>query len=342
MNARRGFFRVGFAAVTGGLVGRSWGADVQPATVTPLDGFDTAGPVTVTRTGQTLSFLDPSRRRVVAADPAEPTKRWTALGADGGVADVPGTVAAIASLDSSTMLVLWNDAGEWSLRAHRVRPPGTDGAEATLQTVALGRADGDSAGQRVDLVISPSRTLFAVVGLPAPLPPILRGRITGIRLDAPAERRCPVLDGRQPAGLAFGPGDEWVVLTVASDGGSDAPARLEWYSAAGGAALMTLDTGLPGVGDVVWDTDTGRLFVLAGLPGSASHPPGLYRLDAELTGVRQTCRSLCVARVASPHGAVCLPRQVVIVSHTADGGGLTKITVPDHPADAAATPGGVR
>lgn len=336
MNARRGFFRAGLAAVTGGLVGRSWGADVQPATVTPLDGFDTAGPVTVTRTGQTLSFLDPSRRRIVAADPAEPTKRWTALGADGGVADVPGTVAAIASLDSSTMLVLWNDGGEWSLRAHRVRPPGTDGAEATLQTVALGRADGDGAGRRVDLVISPSRTLFAVVGLPAPLPPILRGRITGVRLDAPSERRCPALDGRQVAALTFGPGDEWVVLTVAP--GADSTARLEWYASSGGGALMDLDTGLPGVGDVAWDTETGRLFALAGVEGSAARPPGLWRLDAELTGVRQTCRPVCVARVGAAHGLVCLPRQVVIVSHTDGSGGLVRITVPDRPADAAAAP----
>lgn len=335
MTARRGFLGVGLAAVVGGAVRRSWGADVQPATVTPLDGFDTAGPITVTRTGQTLSFVDRSRRRIVAADPAEPTKRWTALGVAADAADATGTITAIASLDSSTMLALWNDAGEWSLRAHRVRPPGGDGAEATLQTVPLGRADG---GKRTDLVISPSRTLFAVVGLPAPLPPILRGRITGVRLDAPSERRCPTPDGRQVAAVAFGPGDEWIVLTVATDGATDASARLAWYAPAGGGALMDLDTGLPGVVDAAWDAETGRLFVLAGIPGSATHPPGLWRLDAELTGVRQTCRAVCVARVAAAHGLVCLPRQVAMVSHSSGSGGLVKDTVPDRPADAAGGP----
>jgi hypothetical protein len=330
MNGRRRFI-AGLLAAGGLGTARALRAAVaEPARITALEGIGAAGPLAVTRTGQTLSVLDPSRRRVVALDPTEPAKRWTALEAEG---DDGAVLAAMASLDSSTLLAVWQSGEEWSLRVHRVRPPADDSAQsATLQTLPLGRAAGATA--RVDLVVSPSRNVIAVAGLPAPLPPLLRGRITGARIDPLSDRRCPTLVDRRLGGMAFGPGDEWILLTVPA-GAPTAPARLDWF-APGGGHLLDLDTGLPGARDAAWDNESGLLYALAGSPDTPRHPEGLWRIDAVLERGRQTCRPVCVARLADAHSLVCLPRHTVVVSQTTGPGRVTRITVPDVPADAAA------
>ncbi len=332
MTSRRLF--IGSLAAAGVMARGSRAAVAEPAVLTVLEGIASAGPLAVTRTGQTLSVLEPSQRRIVAIDPAEPLKRWTALDA---AADDTATIEAMTSLDSSTLIAVWRSGEEWSLRVHRVRPPGDDMAEAaTLQTLPLGRAAGTA---RIDVVVSPSRNLVAVAGLPSPLPPLLRGRITGARLDGPTDRRCPSDGARRPAGVAFGPGEEWILLTVPA-ATPDAEARLAWFSPAGGDPLLELDTGLPGVRDAAWDNEGGLLYALGGLPGSASHPEGLWRVDAALVDRRQTCRPVCVARFAAPHSLVCLPRHTVMVSQAAGMGRVTRVSVPDEPVDAATVPGG--
>ncbi|NBV44101.1 MAG: hypothetical protein EBR86_00265 [Planctomycetia bacterium] len=332
MTGRRRF--IGGLLAAGGL-GTARGlraAVAEPTLATVIEGIGAAGPLAVTRTGQTLSVLDASRRRVVALDPAEPTKRWTSIEAEG---DDGAVLAAMASLDSSTLLAVWQSGDGWSLRVHRVRPPADDTAPAaTLQALPLGRAGGPTG--RVDLVVSPSRNVVAVAGLPAPLPPLLRGRITGARIDPLSDRRCPTLADRRLGGLAFGPGDEWILLTMPA-GAPTAAARLDWF-APGGGHLLDLDTALPGARHAAWDNESGLLYSLAGVPDAPRHPEGLWRVDAVLEQGRQTCRPVCVARLEQAHSLVCLPRHTVVVSQTTGGGRVTRITVPDVPMDAA-TPG---
>lgn len=275
----------------------------------PIDGIEAAGPLAVTRTGQTLSVLERSRRRVLAVDPADAAKRWVAFDAPG---DDAATIAAIASLDSSTLLAVWHDDGEWSVRVHRVRPPGEEaGGGATLQSISLGRST--NATPRVRIVVAPSREVLAVAGLPAPLPGLVRGRITGARIEPLSEKRCPSLAGHALRDVAFGPGDEWVLLTTPADAPAG-PARLSWVAPGGQSTLLDLDTGLVDVGDTAWDADGGSLYAIGGRRGSATHPRGVWRLDAALENRRQICRARCVARIEDPLALVCLPRYQGVVT----------------------------
>jgi len=276
------------------------------------DGLEGPLRLAISPTGQVLYVLRGRLGDVLAIDLAEPGKRWTAVPAMAG-----GRPVAIGVVDSSTLALVVRQDGAWSIRTHRLAPPGMAPDNAPAQVVALGAsaADGDAVG----LVVHPSRDWLAVVGLPDPLPPILRTTITGARLGAASQRRCPQTGGR-PAVLTVGNSGEWgVFLKDASDRSS-----LVWYSSSGAQRLQTLDLAGLSVIDAASCRESGLLWVAAD-PAGSGDASGLWRIDAAYVDGRQVARVVAIAPAPAPTAVVCLPKGEVALAHGIDGARVVRL-----------------
>ncbi|MFM7292312.1 MAG: hypothetical protein ACKO6B_13935, partial [Planctomycetia bacterium] len=166
-----------------------------------------AGDLAAPANGQMLYVLDEARGEVVAVDPFEPTKRRRAVTPRDG-----GGLVAIGCIDTSMLAVLCRTGDGWSLETHRIQPDTAADHDKPAQTVTIGKAAGDAgtASPAVEtsarrpswdgmpsLAVSPSRDWLGVVGLPSPLPAVLRAPIAGSRIGGLSARSCPGL----PAGL---------------------------------------------------------------------------------------------------------------------------------------------
>ena len=296
------------------------------AVATIADGMRAVGRLAAPATGQTLYVLDEVNGEVAAIDPFEPAKRWTAVAATDLSAKVgePATrPVAIGCIDSNTLAIVGHVANAWSVLTYRLAPPGskTDSPDL-LQSIPLGVSENQPAN--VDLIVSDSRDWLAVVGLPAPLPVIVRAPIAGSRLGSFSERLCPRgVSAERLSAATTGPFDEWVLFSREAADEASAVA-LSFHANAGQQRLLQLDLGLPRVIDAAFCRGAGTLWVVADGGGSAKTPAGLWRIDAELRNGRQAARTECVAPLDHPLSAVCLSDRAIAV---ALGGDRPKIVL---------------
>lgn len=293
---------------------------------------DLAGPLrlAISPTGQTLYVLRSAVGDILAIDVTEGAGRqWIAVPAVAGV--IPH---ALGVIDSGTLALVVQEGDAWSIRVHRLGPPGmpAEVGGADSQSVALGTSA--AAPGEVRLAVSPGREWLAVTGLPEPLPAILRTTVTGVRLGAASQRRCPRIAG-PPSALMVGPYGEWGFVQRSGDG--SAGEMLSWYSPSGGQRLLQLDTGLEGVRDAVSCRETGLLWALGEGRTDAGAMTGLWRVDAAFVAGRQAVAAVPLMPFSAPAALVCLPKGDVIV---ADGGERSTIVRVTPGAGAALAPAG--
>jgi len=291
-------------------------ADANPAVVTIADGRRATGRLAAPATGQTLYVLDDEAGAVTAIDPFDPAKRWTAVAATDLAANAGEAVmrpAAIGCIDSNTLAILGRAGKAWSVCTFRLAPPGSKTeSPALLQKIPLG--DSANGPTHVDLVVADSRNWLAVLGLPAPLPAILRAPIAGSRLGSFSERLCPQgLPTDRLVTATTSPFDEWVLFSRRA--ADEASAIVLSYHANGGQQrLLDLDLDIPRVVDAAFCRGAGTLWVVAAGDGSAAAPAGLWRIDAHLRNGRQAARAECVAELDHPLSLACLSERAIAVA----------------------------
>ncbi|MEI7782610.1 MAG: hypothetical protein WCJ18_11900, partial [Planctomycetota bacterium] len=250
-------------------------------------------------------------------------------------AEVPTQPVAIGCIDSNTLVLVCRTAAAWSVRIYnRLAAPGSTTPSATLlQTLPLGASTHDA--PEVDLVVSPSRDWLTVVGLPPPLPAMVRGPIAGARSEPLSERRCPQLSaGLRPAAATISLGEEWVLFTPEPAGGTSA-VFLSFYSNAGTQRLLHLDTRLAHVRDAACCRGSGTLWVVGGGSAASTQPSGLWRIDAVLENGRQAARPVPIANLENPLSVACLSDRAIAVTV----GGNSRRIVRVNPLVAAGTDG---
>lgn len=298
--------------------------------ITIVDDLPGASRLAAPATGQTLYVLDATARTVTAVDPFAPAKRWQAIGRtdfDGG-SDEPVRPVALACVDSNTLAVVCHTGIEWTLRAFRLAPPGPErGPPTLLQSLPLGNAA--DASPTVDVFVSDTRDWLAVVGLPAPLPPIMRAPIAGARLGNFSDRLCPSVTAPERLLTASAsPFDEWVVI-ARRDEPAPGKTTLAFHANPGQPRLLDLDLALTGIRDTAYCRGTGTLWCVAEGDGAATSDAGLWRIDAALAAGRQVARPVPIARLPAPLSVVCLSERAVAIS----GGGAERRVLLVNPAE---------
>jgi len=288
----------------------------QKTKVTTLvDDLPRVGAIAVKPNGQAILMIDGGSNAIEMIDPSEPTRRQRAVGPFVG-GERP---LAVACVDAITCAVVTRSGRDWAIKTYRLPSTGAEVDPASaLQSIPLGQAlaEDDAA---VGIAVSPLRPWIVVAGLPAPMPPVIRGAIAGARIGGMSTRNCPRAgDEKQSEGgaglaaaVAISPSDE-LVLFERSDAGASAN-RLAMYSTVGTSQLLSLDCGLPSVRAAAYAEE--RLWVLAGDPKDEQLPEGLWRLDAAMQDRRQAVRPVCVARLASPFAVAPLSGGRLLVVH---------------------------
>lgn|GEM_PF-1079623 len=301
-----------------------------------LEGVAGGARLATSPSGQTLYVLHQQDGAVTALQPFEPSKRWEAI--PPAPAGSGRRTLAIACLDSSTLALVCCTEQVWSVRVHRVAGPGepTSGDEA-VQTVNLGKATAEITGiTGVEVAVSPARDWLAVVGLPAPMPPLLRCAIAGSRLGGFTARRCPRGLAERPEAVTFSPRDEWVMFMPQPAGTT---ALLSMHSGNGLLRLLQVGSGLQRVRDAAYSKDGASLWAVGeGMPTAAagSMPQeGLWRIDAALEQGRQQVRATCVTALVAPQSLQCLPNQSIAVVHGRDVSRVVRVAVENFSGEQA-------
>jgi hypothetical protein len=256
--------------------------------------------------GQTVYGIDESRRSVVAIDPFAVRRCREVVGTalDGrphpvSLAALPGDIVAVVCRADDT----------WSLRTYRTRPGESVDAAQPLQEVILGCGDGS---ETAAMAVSRTRDWFAVVGLPPPLPSVVRAAFAGPGVRRRPDESSAGGSGGRPVAVAVGPADELVTLEAS---GPRAAASLV-STGHGGRELLRLDTGLADVRGAAFARDGSSLWVIAGeVGGDSRQPAGLWRLDAVIREGRQAVRPRCVARLADPRAVAAVSDHSLVVVH---------------------------
>ncbi len=293
---------------------------VGGATESDVIAADLDGPLRLAAspTGQVLYLLRLREGDVLAVDLADPGKRWTAVPATAGVRPV-----AVGVIDSSTLALVVRQDGAWSIRSHRLAAPGMQSEVAPAQIVSLGVSSAEAFD--VHLVVSPARDWLAVVGLPEPLPAILRTTITGARLGAASERRCPKPGGR-PVAATIGSSGEWGLFLPDANAQATTGSAFSWYSPTGAQRLQNLDLAGISVRDAAFCRETSLMWVTVDEEGARGKViAGLWRIDAAFIDGRQVARGIAVADLPSPTAVVCLPKGDVAVAHGDDVSRVVRI-----------------
>ena len=223
----------------------------QPQRIDLLTDLPAAGDLAAPANGQTLYVLDESNGQIVAIDPFEPGKRWTAVAAeqprenqqgdrqDNQQQRVTTVTLAIGCIDTSMLAMLRRDQQDWSLHTHRLQPGVAADPNAPAQKVVVGRVAGKAgdrtAGEtnradaaptanriaadvRACLTVSPSRDWLGICGLPAPLPAVMRAPIAGARIGNVSARGCPLFSGEvRPTVATISTAEELVLFATAPD-----------------------------------------------------------------------------------------------------------------------------
>ena len=310
----------------------------QPQRIDLITDLPAAGDLAAPANGQTLYVLDEARGQVMAVDPFEPTKRWSAVAA----APQAGGVSArsLACIDTSMIALLCRTQDVWSLQTHRLQPGVVADPGKPVQTVAVGTAPRGpgvapaaapnairpGADDRPCLIVSPSRDWLGVCGLPAPLPAVLRAPIAGARIGTLAPRGCPVpAPGGRLAAAAISTAEEFVLFTTDPAGRSPASFFVSFSLPPDPRPLLFLDTSLPQVRDAAFCRTDGTLWVAGGEIGSDAAPEGLWRIDAILQNGRQAVRPVCVAKLDGARSVVCLSDKAIIVTHGRESRTVSRI-----------------
>lgn len=325
LSTRTAFFRplIVAAMACGAIVARAADPAAAPAIMatqktkvtTLVDDLPRVGAIAAKPTGQGVLVIDGGSNAIEMIDPSEPTRRQRAVGPFVG-GERP---LAIACVDLITCAVVTRSGRDWAIKTYRLPASGTavDSA-SSLQSIPLGQAlaEDDAA---VGVAVSPSRSWIVVAGLPAPMPPVIRGAIAGARIGGMSTRHCPKADdGKQSesviglaAAVAISAGEELVLFERSAAGA--ATVRLTMYSKVGALRLLSLDSGLPSVRAAAYGKET--LWVLAGEAKDDQLPEGLWRLDAAIQDRRQAVRPVCVARLASPVAVAPLSGGRLLIVH---------------------------
>ena len=308
----------------------------QPQRIDLVTDIPGAGDLAAPANGQTLYVLDTTRGEVVAVDPFEPTKRWSAVAA--GPPAAAGTVTlSMACIDTSMIALLCRSQDAWSLQTHRLQPGTTAEPGKPVQTVPVGAAPRGpepapanavrpGADDQACLIVSPSRDWLGVCGLPAPLPAVLRAPIAGARIGGLSSRACPVLaPGQRLSAATISTAEEFVLF--ATDPAARTPASLfvSFYLPPDPRQMLHLDTSLPQVRDAAFCRTDGTLWVAGGEAGSDTAPEGLWRIDAILRNGRQAVQPVCVARLDGARSVVCLSDKAIIVTHGREARTVSRI-----------------
>jgi hypothetical protein len=291
--------------------GRCLGAD-PPATLADVSSSDLATPAN----GQFVYAIDDTQRTILAIEPLAEGRQRVAVAAAAG--DGPRPVA-VACLDTNTLVAVCLAGESWSLRTWRVKPDAPADPTQPLQVLDLGAGPGSSAS--VHVAVNATRRWLAITGLPAPLPPVLRSAIAGIRIGKCSDRGCPQLEPTErPMALAISAADELVLVcrpTTAAD------QRLSFHDQSG-RRLLHLDIDLPGIRDLAFNRDDGSLWAVGGTPGSATHPEGLWRLDAAIRDGLQVVSAVRIADCQAPRALVCPAEKTIIVAAGDAGGRIVR------------------
>jgi hypothetical protein len=295
-------------------------ADVKPL----IDDMPTAGALAAPATGQIVYVVDDAQGAVIGCDPFHPHKRWPAIPA---AADAASRPVAIASIDSSTLAAIVRDKDSWTLRTHRLEPPGADAAPLAPRTShTLGAVAKDD---RPQLVVGPSRDWMVATGLTPPGPRMQIFAIRGTQPSTLATREAS--DQRRIVAAAATPANGLVVFEEDSSR-TRATAVVSFHAGTHPRPLLVLDTGLPGIRAAAASRSSGDLWVVGGVAGSAATPEGLWRIEATLEDRKQATRAVCVARLEAPRDLVWISDRMILVCH---GGGKRRISHVD-PSSAAA------
>jgi len=314
----------------------------QPQRIDLVTDIPGAGDLAAPANGQTLYVLDTTRGEVVAVDPFEPTKRWSAVAA-GPRAAAGAVTLSMACIDTSMIALLCRSQDAWSLQTHRLQPGTAAEPGKPVQTVSVAaapRGPGPAASnavlpdadERACLIVSPSRDWLGVCGLPAPLPAVLRAPIAGARIGGLSSRACPALaPGQRLSAATISTAEEFVLF--ATDPAARTPASffVSFYLPPDPRQLLHLDTSLPQVRDAAFCRTDGTLWVAGGEAGSDTTPEGLWRIDAILRDGRQAVHPVCVARLNGARSVVCLSDKAIIVTHGREARTVSRID-PTQPA----------
>jgi len=306
-----------------------------------------AGDLAAPANGQTLYVLDESVGAVVAIDPFEPAKRWTALSAPPHAEPGHGA-AAIGCIDTGMLAVVSRNGDVWSLQTHRLQPGTAADPDRTAQSLALGKSapqrrevGAGGPGSRREpppvLAVSPSRDWLSVCGLPSPIPPVMRGPIAGARVGTISARGCPDLAaGVQPTAATISMGEELVLFAADVAAAPTAGIFVSYWRPPDPRTLLHLDTGLPRIRDAAFCRADGTLWVVGGGdvgagadavggPAAAPLPEGLWRIDAVLRDGRQAAAAVCIAPLPGAVSVVCLSEKAIIVTHGREGRTVSRI-----------------
>jgi len=261
-----------------------------------------AGRLALSANGQTAACIDSGRRAVVALDPIRGTVLRDLVAP--AQAAVPEPVA-VGFLPGDVVALVCRAGDAWSLRTFRTAPDGAADQTKPLQVLDLGAAPGPAAP--VSLAVSHARGWLAVVGLPEPLPPVLRAAVAGVRLGPFRDRVCPEFRaGWRPVAATVGPADE-LVLALRAAGNED---EVAFYDSSG-QELLRLPSGLREIGGITFGRGDGMLWATGGT--AAGPAAGLWRLDATVRVGRQAIQPVLVAAAASPRDVVAASERAVLV-----------------------------
>lgn len=312
-------------------------ADRQPQCIDLVTDMPAAGDLAAPANGQTLYVLDESRGEIVAVDPFEPTRRWSAVAAG-------AAARSLACIDTSMIAVLCRGQDAWSLQTHRLQPGVAADPGKPAQTVSLGTAPRGEGAPTVRphtvpsgdddpacLIVSPSRDWLGVCGLPEPLPAVMRAPIAGARIGAASGRGCPSPPrGGRLSAATISTAEEFVLFTMDPAGRAPASVFVSFHLPPDPRPLLHLDTSLPEVRDAAFCRTDGTLWVAGGKTGSDTAPEGLWRIDAVLRDGRQAVEAVCVARLEGARALVCLSDKAIIVTHGRESRRVSRIDPTEH------------
>jgi len=288
------------------------------AAALPVAAVAAGGRLASTANGQTIFGIDGPRRAIVVFDIDRLTTRRNVVGPAEAAA---ARFIALGCLGDGVVAAVCRSGEDWSLQTFRTAADRAVDAAAPLQVVAIGRAAGPTDG--VDLTVSHARGWLAIVGLPDPLPPVLRAAVATLRVGPLSDRHCPVpVEGYRPVAATVGPFDELVLALRPAAAGDDELA----YHDSTGRELLRLAAGVRGTLGLDFNRSEGTLWALA---ADARGRRGLWRLDAAVAEGRQVVRPALIAAIAQPRDLVCPAPRSIIVSQGEDGGTITSIDPAD-------------
>ena len=283
-----------------------------------LGGIPGGSRLAATANGQAVRCLDGDRGRIVSFEPDRPAARRDVVGPLAGARFV-----AVGCLPGDLVVTVCQAGDAWWLRSYRVEPGLTADAAAPLQEIALGTADATDAA--VAIAVSSARGWLAIVGLPPPLPPVLRAAVAGVRIGPLSDRMCPELPaGYRPLAATVSPRDE-LVLALATEPDAAHPGqadRLAFYDLAG-RERAAFDSGLTAVRGVAFDRRGETLCVVGQRAGAPE--TGLWRLDARLDAGRQVIRPALLAPAAAPRDLVAVAERTFIMLTSDPAGTLVQV-----------------